>query len=272
MKLEIGDLCWSAGGRRILSDVSFTAEPGRFVGLIGPNGSGKTSLLRCVYRAQRPESGTVRLDGVDVWSSSPRDVARSMAAVLQEAPGEAGYTVWEVVQMGRTPHKRLTERFGRADDSLVAGALADVSATDLADREFTTLSGGEKQRVLLARALAQQPRILVLDEPTNHLDIRFQLDILAIVGSLGVTAVAALHDLNLAAAYCDEIVVLQEGRVVACGPPHELLTPELVERVYGVKAEVTVHPDSRRTTVTYLPDRPRRSAPLDEAAASTVSL
>jgi iron complex transport system ATP-binding protein len=155
--------------------------------------------------------------------------------------------------MGRTPHKRLTERLSRSDDELVAAALADVSASELADRQFHTLSGGEKQRVLLARALAQQPRVLILDEPTNHLDIRFQLEILAIVGRLGVTALAALHDLNLAATYCDQLVVLHEGRVVADGSPETVLTAGLVATVYGVDAEVGVHPSTGYVSVTYLP-------------------
>ena len=255
MRLEVEGVCWSAAGREILRNVSFTAEPGRFVGLIGPNGSGKTTLLRCVYRAQRPSAGRVLLGGRDVWAVPAREVARSMAVVLQEASCEPGYSAWEVVQMGRTPHKRLTERLDGDDDALVAAALAEVRAAGLADREFTTLSGGEKQRVLLARCLAQQPQVLVLDEPTNHLDIRFQLEALDVVGGLGVTVVAALHDLNLAAAYCDEIVVLNHGRVAAAGPPAELLSPDLVARVYGVEAEVAVLPSTGRPTVTYVPGR-----------------
>jgi iron complex transport system ATP-binding protein len=262
LRVDVEGVGWTVGGRAVLADVCFTVAPGRFVGLLGPNGSGKTSLLRCMYRAQRPTSGRVSLDGADVWATPGRVVARSMAAVLQETTAEAGYSVWEIVQMGRAPHKRLTERLDRADDATVAEALEDVSATDLADREFTTLSGGEKQRVLLARCLAQRPRVLVLDEPTNHLDIRFQLEVLGIVGRLGVTVVAALHDLNLAAAYCDELVVLDGGRVAAAA---ELLTPALVERVYGVAADVAVHPGTGRTTVTYLP--PARSGRADAPGA-----
>lgn len=255
MRLEVEGLCWAAGGRAILRDVSFSVKPGSFAGLIGPNGGGKTSVLRCAYRLQRPSSGVVRLDGRDVWAMAGRELAQRLAAVVQEAPGETGYTSWEMVQLGRAPHKRLTERLSRADDTLVADALLEVSAGDLADRQFSTLSGGEKQRVLLARALVQQPRCLVLDEPTNHLDIRFQLEVLGIVRRLGVTVVAALHDLNLAAAFCDQIVVLDGGQVVADGRPEEVLTTELLAQVYGVDTDVSVHPSTGRLNVTYLPGR-----------------
>ena len=251
--VAVTDLGWSVGDVAILSAVSFEAPAGAFVGLIGPNGSGKTSLLRCVYRAQRPGGGRVVVGGKDVWASPPREVARLMAAVLQEAQAESGYSVWEIVQMGRSPHKRLTERLNRCDDEIVGRCLVDVGAIGLAGRQFSSLSGGEKQRVLLARALAQEPKVIVLDEPTNHLDIQYQIEVLSLVKALGITVVAALHDLNLAAAYCDRLVVLQGGRVVAQGPPPELLSAALVRDVYGVDAEIARHPASGRITISYFP-------------------
>lgn len=175
------------------------------IGLVGPNGSGKSSLLRAVYRVLRPDAGRVRVDGADAWSLPVRRLARTLAAVVQETAADFDLTVREVVAMGRTPHKRLLEGETAEDARLIESALESVDAATLAARPFDRLSGGERQRVLIARALAQQPSLLVLDEPTNHLDIRHQLDVLGILRRLPATALAALHDLNLAAYYCDRL-------------------------------------------------------------------
>jgi len=233
-------LRWSAGGRTILDGVELEVGTGEFVGLIGPNGSGKSILLRCLYRAQRPDSGTAAVDGTDVWSMKPRELAQRLAVLTQGSASDLDYTVTEIVLMGRTPHKGLLERDSADDADVVAAALATVQMADFGQRSFATLSGGEKQRVLLARALAQQPQMLVLDEPTTHLDVRFQLEILDIVRRLGITALAALHDLGLAAAFCDRLYVLDSGRIVAAGKPVDVLTPELIASVYGVAAQVRV--------------------------------
>ncbi|MFD7292400.1 ABC transporter ATP-binding protein [Streptomyces sp. NPDC059897] len=252
--LHVENVTVTAGARRLVDDVSLTARPGETIGLVGPNGSGKSTLLRAVYRVLRPDAGTVRVDGADAWSLPVRRLARTVAAVVQDAGADVELTVREVVAMGRAPHKRLLAGDTAEDAALIEAALASVDAVDLADRSFAHLSGGERQRVLIARALAQQPSLLVLDEPTNHLDIRHQLEILSALRRLPATVLVALHDLNLAAHYCDRLYVLREGSVVASGPPHEVLTPRLLAEVYEVNAEVTVHPRTRRPQVTYLPE------------------
>ncbi|WP_344293601.1 ABC transporter ATP-binding protein, partial [Streptomyces synnematoformans] len=252
--LRLESVTVAAGGRTLVDAVSLDVAPGEVVGLVGPNGAGKTTLLRTVYRAVRPTSGRVLLDGDDVRTLPGRRLARRLAAVLQETPGAFELTVYDVVAMGRTPHKRAFAGDDAADRAVIADCLAAVGAAELAGAPFDRLSGGEKQRVLIARALAQRAGTMVLDEPTNHLDLRHQLDALRLVRGLGVTALVALHDLNLAAAFCDRICVLRAGRAVTAGPPADVLTPALLAEVYGVVAEVAVHPATARPQVTVLPD------------------
>lgn len=244
---------YTVSGRRLLDGVDLAAGPGETVGLVGPNGSGKTTLLRCVYGTLRPTAGHIALDGADMARLGAKRRAQRVAAVPQDAGAGFGLTAEQVVAMGRSPHKRFWELDGPTDTGCVRRALVRVGADGLAHRRFAELSGGERQRVLVARALAQQPALLVLDEPTNHLDIRFQLEILTLVRGLGVTSLLALHDLNLAAYYCDRLYVLDEGRLVASGTPRTVLTEELLGEVYGVHAEVTVHPTTGAPTVVYLP-------------------
>ncbi|MGP4086096.1 ABC transporter ATP-binding protein [Streptomyces sp. KR55] len=241
MRLDVEDVSVAAGAVRLVDDLRLSVKSGAFVGLVGPNGSGKSTLLRCVYRALRPSGGTVRLDGDDVHAMDPRTVARVLAALPQESSAEFDFTVAEVVGMGRLPHQGRT---AAEDRTVCAEAMDRTGVTHLAGRGFLSLSGGEKQRVLIARALAQQPRVLVLDEPTNHLDIAHQLDILSLVRASGLTVLAALHDLNLAAAHCDLLYVVEGGRVVASGPPHDVLRPELLAEVFGVRAHPVRHPET----------------------------
>ncbi|MER0245867.1 ABC transporter ATP-binding protein [Streptomyces sp. HSW2009] len=183
MRIDIEDVSVDIGGARLVADATVRAASGQVVGLIGPNGSGKSTLLRCAYRALRPNAGAVRVDGDDLHALKPREGARRLAALPQESSSEFDFTVGEVVAMGRTAHQSATGRASAEDARVCADALSRVGADHLVDRGFLTLSGGEKQRVLIARALAQQPRILVLDEPTNHLDIAQQLEVLALLRS-----------------------------------------------------------------------------------------
>ena len=247
------DVSWSVDKRAILDGLGLDVRRGEFAGIVGPNGSGKSTFLRTVYRVLKPDAGLISLDGDSVWRLSTRDAARRTAAVLQETPGDFEFTAEEMVFMGRTPHKGVLDRETDEDRSIVSDALARVGMTDFAGRAFSTLSGGEKQRVLIARALAQHARFMVLDEPTNHLDIRYQLEILELVKSLGVTTLAALHDLNLAATYCDRIFAIQGGRVVASGTPEEVLTPDMLRRVFGVGANVQLDPQTGRPHLTFYP-------------------
>ncbi len=265
MRLCIEHVSWQVDGTAILRDTTLRVEPGEFVGLIGPNGSGKSSLLRTIYRVVKPSGGSVTLDEEDVWKLTVREAARRTAVVLQESPTEFDFTVEELVFMGRTPHKGLTDRDTGEDYRIVHDALERVGMTTFAPRHFSTLSGGEKQRVLLARALAQQARFLVLDEPTNHLDIRYQIEMLDLVRGLGVTALAALHDLNLAALYCDRIYVVSKGEIVADGAPEEVLQPALIREVFGIGAEVQPHPRTGKPYLIFFSEN--GNAPAQPAAA-----
>ncbi|MFC0844030.1 ABC transporter ATP-binding protein [Streptomyces noboritoensis] len=239
MRIDIDGVTVEAARTRLVDDVRLTADSGAFVGLVGPNGSGKSTLLRSVYRALRPTRGVVRLDGDDLHAMDPQAAARVLAALPQESSADFDFTVAEVVAMGRLPHRGRT---AASDREICARAMERTGVAHLADRGLLSLSGGEKQRVLIARALAQEPQVLVLDEPTNHLDIAHQLDVLSLVRDSGVTVLAALHDLNLAAAHCDLLYVIDGGRIVASGSPHDVLQPELLAQTFGVRAHPVRHP------------------------------
>lgn len=252
--LQAQGLCWQAAATHIVQGVSLHAARGEFVGLLGPNGSGKSTLLRMVYRVLRPTSGSVAVAGRDVWQASARDNARAMAVLAQEGGGAFDLRVRDVVLMGRTPHQSAFARDSDADLRIAAEALARTDTAQLAERMFSTLSGGEKQRVLMARALAQQAPLLILDEPTNHLDVRHQFELMQLVRRLGLTTLAALHDLQLAAHYCDRLYLLQAGTLVAQGTPAQVLTPDTIAQVYGVRALVQPSPHTGKPLIEYLPD------------------
>ena len=251
MTLQVQNVSWEVDGKSIIQDVWLTAYDGEFIGLVGPNGSGKSTLLRCIYRVLKPTAGLISLDGEDVRQMSAKEAARRMAVVLQETASEFDFTAEEIVAMGRTPHKGLLQRDTSTDLEIIRDALARVGMEEFAKRDFNTLSGGEKQRVLIARSLAQQTRFLILDEPTNHLDIRYQLEILDLVKGLGVTTIAALHDLNLAAAYCDRIYVVEAGKIIESGTPADVLKPELIRRVFGVGSAVDINPFTGTPRITF---------------------
>ncbi|GAA1012239.1 ABC transporter ATP-binding protein [Acrocarpospora pleiomorpha] len=250
MTLTVENVSVRIGGKNLVHDVSLEVAKGEVLGLAGPNGAGKSTLLRTFYRARRPTSGRVLLDGEDVWKMPGTALARRLAAVLQETGGDFELSVYDIVAMGRTPHKRAFDGDNADDRSVIADALERLDVAGLAYAPFDRLSGGEKQRVLIARALAQQPATMVLDEPTNHLDLRHQLDALSLVRGLGVTAVVALHDLNMAAAFCDRIGVMDAGRIVSLGTPEEVLTPAMLAEVYRVDADVALHPETGVPQVT----------------------
>ncbi|MFD2767428.1 ABC transporter ATP-binding protein [Micromonospora eburnea] len=227
-------ISWHYGANPVIDGVSVTARPGRVLGLIGPNGSGKTTLLRLLYGALHSGTGQVLVDGDELSTLSSGEAARRLAVVVQETGGETALTVAELVLLGRTPHLSAFQRISPADQEIAARCLARVGAAHLAMRGFAKLSGGERQRVLIARALAQQATHLLLDEPTNHLDIRYQHEILHLVRNLDTCSVVVLHDLNLAARYCDDLVLLGSGGVAAAGTTDEVLDPALLEPVYGI--------------------------------------
>lgn len=254
-QLSAQKVSWSIGDTRIVDNISHAFRAGAVTGLLGPNGSGKSSLVRLLSGLNSPASGLVELDGRSIGSLGSRQRARTMA-VMDQHPGTSQPTsVRQAVALGRIPHRSLLGGEHVVDRQIVGSVLSALDLTDFADRDLDTLSGGERQRVHIARALVQQPRVLLVDEPTNHLDIKAQFDILAILrqvatqagsdnfsGTEAPTVVVALHDLNLAARYCDQLILLCEGRVVAAGKVQEVLTPANIRKVYGVDAAVMSHP------------------------------
>jgi iron complex transport system ATP-binding protein len=242
-----------AGEKTIVDDVALDAPVGSFTALVGPNGAGKSTLLRALAAVQVPERGSVLFEGRDVLAMPRRERARTLALVEQDADTSVAMRVDAVVALGRHPHESMWAS-NRDSEAIVIAALETAGATHLTTRDFSTLSGGERQRVMLARALAQQPRLLLLDEPTNHLDISAQLNTLGLAQRLareGLVVVAAMHDLTLAATYCDRIIVLQDGRVVGAGPTMCVLEPGLIRDVYGVDA--TVLDVAGRPVIAYRP-------------------
>ncbi len=237
--LSVRGIAVALGGRSVLHDVSLEVPAGGFTALLGPNGCGKTTLLRALYRGLPRTRGEILLSGDAVDALTPRQLAQRVAVVHQDATLEFDFRVDEVVAMGRAPHQGLLARESDDDRAAIAEALAVTDTASLAARSFARLSGGERQRVLLARALAQRPRLLLLDEPTNHLDVRHQLDFLGRVAArTGTTVVAALHDPALALRFAREALLLVEGHVVAAGPVAEVLTPARLGEVLGVRAEL----------------------------------
>jgi iron complex transport system ATP-binding protein len=241
--LELDGVSWGPRGQAdILSDISLTVPEGQIVAICGANGAGKSTLLRLIYRHFAPRRGTVRLMGRDIWTMGASEVARSVAAVVQEQPGDFALTVGQIVGLGRLPHRRGwgagLSGPGAEDTRLIASAMTRMDLAGLAGRAFGTLSGGERQRVMVARALAQSPRVIVLDEPTNHLDIRHQLELLALLKGLGLTVIATLHDLTLAAEFADRVVILSQGRVLADGPPETALGEATLAAAFHVHARV----------------------------------
>ena len=240
-----------------LKHVSFSMKRGESLALIGRNGSGKSTLLRCIYRVLSPSSGAVYLDGKELSRYRVRESAQKVAVVAQHNYYNFEFSVRDVVMMGRAPHKRALDRDTAEDYRIVRRALETVGMREFETRSFSTLSGGEQQRVILARALAQQTPCLILDEPTNHLDIKYQLWLMDIVKGLDRTVISAVHDLNIAAMYCDRLYAIKQGKIVAQGRPQDLLTRELIREVYEVDAEILTDSDGLMR-IFYQPNQPRR--------------
>lgn len=245
MNIQTDNIQVSFGPKTILYDISLDIRNKEFVGIIGPNGSGKSTFLKCLYRVLQPNNGKIFFDGTEMSSLSHRDTALKMAVVAQHSTVNFDFSVLEMVLMGRSPYKGLLDRDQIDDYEIARHALAQVGLSDFESRSFNTLSGGEQQRVILARALAQRTECLVLDEPTNHLDIKYQLELMTIVKRLDATVVSAIHDLNLAAIYCDRLIALKDGSVVCTGTPQEVLTEDTIRHIYGVSATVQTLPNGR---------------------------
>jgi iron complex transport system ATP-binding protein len=252
MSIKVDNLVWTIGKKTILDGISFEAPPGKMLGLLGPNGSGKTSLLRILAGLKRPSSGRVTLDQTDMGTIGRRSIARRVAFIEQHATTNASLRVIDVVKLGRFPHRSMFSGWTLSDEKAVDEALACSGMTAKRNDAWQSLSGGERQRTHIARALAQSPSELILDEPTNHLDVQHQIGLMRLVSSLPVTSIIALHDLNHAAMFCDTLIVLQEGRIVASGTPEDVITEDLLAQVFRVDARVEASPHHGRPLIHYL--------------------
>ena len=238
MNICATDIKMEIGNNQILKGVSIDSKSREFIGIIGPNGSGKSTLLKCIYRTFKPNNGCIMLGEEDISKMSVKESAKKLAVVAQHNYYNFDFSVGEVVLMGRSPHKKSLEPDNSEDYDIVNESLEKVGMLGFKNRSFSTLSGGEQQRVILARALAQQTPCLILDEPTNHLDIKYQLSLLNIVKSLNLTIISAIHDLIIASMYCDRLFVMKNGRIVGMGTPQEVLTKEFIKEIYDIDVEI----------------------------------
>lgn len=256
---------------QLLEAVSLEVRSGSLLGLIGPNGAGKSTLLKCISQLLAPDSGRVCLDGADLRGQSPQEIARHIALLPQSTTLNFAFTCLEVVLMGRNPHLGRFQAEGAGDRAIAQQSMRDTGVEEFVTRLITEVSAGERQRVLLARALTQQPRLLLLDEPTAGLDVQHQLQVFALIRDLvgqGLTAIAVVHDLNLAARFCDRLVLLHRGNVHARGPVDDVLTPENLATVFGVAAAVEQDPllGVPRVTVLAALDGEREQASIPKTA------
>lgn len=242
MSIVAENITWKVGKKVIVSDVSLTVARGETVGLLGPNGSGKSSLLRVLAGLRRPHHGRVLLDGQNIHKLPKKQLARRVAFVEQHGMTDANMRVRDVVKLGRIPHHSPFSSWSTEDDETISAALTRVDMLEKSQQGWLTLSGGERQRVHIARALAQMPSEILLDEPTNHLDIHHQLQLMKLISELPVTSIVAIHDLNHALMFCDSLIVMQHGTVVASGTPQAILTEALLWEVFRVKAKITPSP------------------------------
>jgi ABC transporter related len=252
MTVTARNLVWKIGRKTIVNDVSFEVPPGQTLGLLGPNGSGKTSLLRLLSGLRKPHEGEVLLDGQDVFRMPRKRLAQRVAFVEQHASTTANLRVIDVVKLGRFPHRSFLSGWTAEDERSVEEAMKRTGIDHKRNDGWQHMSGGERQRAHIARALAQNPRELFLDEPTNHLDIEHQISLLRLIAGLPITSIISLHDLNHAAMFCDALMVLQQGRVVAHGTPTEVLTEELLREVFRVEARVMPAEDHPGPHIHYL--------------------
>lgn len=249
VKMKIWDLSFQYESWPILEDISYTLPPSAFTGLIGPNGSGKSTLLKTLTRYLLPSAGHLQLEGRDIGTYRHKELARKIAVVPQSTSMSFDFLVQDIVLMGRTPHQRAFGRENPNDIQVMEQVMKETNTWTLKDRSFLDLSGGEKQRVIIARALCQEPEILLLDEPTSHLDINYQLEIFQLLRRLNLkkrlTIIIVSHDLNLAAQYCNELILLKKGRIYAVGSPEEVITQQNLEEVYGTSVLIQKNPLGR---------------------------
>ncbi|MDO5095611.1 MAG: ABC transporter ATP-binding protein [Peptostreptococcaceae bacterium] len=247
---EVKNLVFGYDDKNILKDISLTIRNYKMVGIIGPNGSGKSTLLKCIYRVLKPQ-GTILFDGKNLNDYSFRESAQKMAVVAQHNDSSFDFNVLEMVLIGRSPHKKFMERENHQDIEMAYDALRTVDMFDFANRSFSSLSGGEKQRIVLARALVQNTQCLILDEPTNHLDIKHQLHFMQVAKDLDATVISAIHDLNIATMYCDYIFALKDGEILDYGVPEKVINEDIIQKLYGVRAKVVMDEEIGKLHIMY---------------------
>ncbi|WP_394131359.1 ABC transporter ATP-binding protein [Shewanella maritima] len=250
--LQVKSLCYKNQQHQILNKISFDVERGDIIGILGPNGAGKSTLLRCLYRYLMPNQGKVLLNNQDITHFSRKQFASKVAVVLQHPPSGFAMTTRQLLATGLF-NKHKWWQLNEHDDEkkTLDSMLHRMKLIHKADSLFNLLSGGEKQRLLIGRALLQQPEILLLDEPTNHLDIKYQLEVLSLIKSLNITVITTLHDLNIASEFCNKLLFLQDGKLVKMGFPKQIVTPKLIKQVYGVNTLVKPHPISNSPHISY---------------------
>lgn len=251
---EVESLVFGYDEKTILKNLSLSIREHKMVGIIGPNGSGKSTLLKCIYRVLKPQ-GTILFDGKNINDYSFRESAQKMAVVAQHNDSSFDFNVLDMVLIGRSPHKKFMERENHQDIEMAYDALRTVEMEDFANRSFSSLSGGEKQRIVLARALVQNTECLILDEPTNHLDIKHQLHFMQVAKNLDATVISAIHDLNIATMFCDYIFALKDGEIIEHGEPSAVIREDVIQKLYGVRCKVMMDKEYGQLHVLYLPEQ-----------------
>ena len=254
MSLEVKALSYHINGTDILEAVSLNVQDGELVGLVGPNGCGKSTLLKHIYRSLKPKRNIVFMDDLDILQFTAKQAAKKMAVMAQENPVEFDFQVRDMVMFGRYAHKKLFQGDSSEDKEKCKECLSEVGLSGYEDRYYLSLSGGEKQRVLLARVLMQESKYVILDEPTNHLDISYQYQIMDILKNKRVTTFTSIHDLNLASLYCDRLIFMYQGKIVEYGTPEEVLTGENIKRYFQISAQITKNVSTGKLQIYYLPD------------------
>ena len=249
-------ISWQVDELRILDSLSFEVKRNEFLGFIGPNGAGKSSLLRCLFGKNSISTGSLSFNQRAINQYSRRELAQQIAVLIQEPPTQFEMSVFDVVAMGLIPNRPLFSFSTQEDKQTITHALEKVELLNKAQNAFNTLSGGEKQRVMVARAIVQDPKVLILDEPTNHLDIQHQIDVLQLAKEMNITVLLSIHDLNMAAAFCDRLILMKEGRIITSGEPDSVLTRDNLEYVFNIRAQVDRHPfhSGKRITYDFSPD------------------
>ncbi|EPY2305344.1 ABC transporter ATP-binding protein [Clostridium sporogenes] len=252
MKLKLEGIKYDIGSKELLRGIDLNVEKNHFVGLIGPNGCGKTTLLKNIYRYLTPKEGSVYIDDKNIYGMKNKELSKLMAVVMQEHSLEFDFSVKEIVAMGRFSSNNRFASVDEDDEKLIEKALENVGLEEYKDRSFLSLSGGEKQRVMIAMALCQNTELIVLDEPTNHLDIKYQLQIIHMLRHLDITTFTTLHDMNIAATFCDYIYVMKKGKIVTHGPVEKVFTEEMFREVFEVEAHIYRNPYNNKLNVSYL--------------------